>query len=372
MNANLVSNDPAKRESRVIRVLIVGDSLMINNLFKAMLDGLPDIQVVGEATNGQDAIRMALRLRPNIITMDIRMPQMDGLEAIHQIMSIEPIPIVVVSSSVYAGDYNIAFNAIEAGALTVIEKPKGLDEKDYDSVREQLITSIRTLSGVKLILRPHKKADHPANIGSKTAMLHSYVLRAVQVVAIASSTGGPPVLAQILSSLPDDFSIPILIVQHNLPAFMPAMVEWLSTRTKMPVSMVEDGRQMKNGHVYIAPGDAHITVTADRTLHIDQSPFVKGNHPSATRLFQSVASAFGKNSIGIVLTGMGDDGADGLVDMVAAGAYIMVQDEISSVVFGMPKAAIDRNLADEILSPEEMVTRLTKLHHHMNSSHKVG
>ena len=125
MNANLVSNDPAKRESRVIRVLIVGDSLMINNLFKAMLDGLPDIQVVGEATNGQDAIRMALRLRPNIITMDIRMPQMDGLEAIHQIMSIEPIPIVVVSSSVYAGDYNIAFNAIEAGALTVIEKPKG-------------------------------------------------------------------------------------------------------------------------------------------------------------------------------------------------------------------------------------------------------
>ena len=136
--------------------------------------------------------------------------------------------------------------------------------------------------------------------------------------------------------------------------------------------MVEDGRQMKNGHVYIAPGDAHITVTADRTLHIDQSPFVKGNHPSATRLFQSVASAFGKNSIGIVLTGMGDDGADGLVDMVAAGAYIMVQDEISSVVFGMPKAAIDRNLADEILSPEEMVMRLTKLHHHMNSSHKVG
>jgi two-component system chemotaxis response regulator CheB len=129
MNANLVSNDPAKRESRVIRVLIVDDSLMINNLFKAMLDGLPDIQVVGEATNGQDAIRMALRLRPNIITMDIRMPQMDGMEAIRQIMSIEPIPIVVVSSSVYAGDYNIAFNAIEAGALTVIEKPKGLDEK---------------------------------------------------------------------------------------------------------------------------------------------------------------------------------------------------------------------------------------------------
>ncbi len=370
MNATPISNDPAKRNSRVIRVLIVDDSPLINTLFKAMLDGLPDIQVVGEATNGQDAIRMALRLHPNLITMDIRMPQMDGLEAIRQIMSIEPIPIIVVSSSVYASDFNTAFNAIEAGALTVIEKPKGLDEKDFEAVREQLITSIRTLSGVNLILRPHKKTGHLTNIGPKTAMLHSYVLRSIQAIAIASSTGGPPVLAQILSGLPEDFSIPILIVQHNLPAFMPAMVEWLSTRTKIPVSIVQEGMRMEISHIYVAPGDAHLTVTADRILHVDHSAPVKGNRPSATRLFQSVASAFDKNAIGIVLTGMGDDGADGLANMASAGAHIMVQDEASSVVFGMPKAVIDRHLADEILSPEEIVTRLTKLHHHMNSSYR--
>jgi two-component system chemotaxis response regulator CheB len=370
MNTSPLRNDPAKRDPRVIRVLIVDDSPLINSLFKAMLDGLPDIQVIGEATNGQDAIRMAMRLRPNVITMDIRMPQMDGLEAIRQIMSIQPTPIIVVSSSVYAADFNTAFSAIESGALTVIEKPRGLDEKDFDSVREQLITSIRTLSGVTLIPRQHKKADRAANVGAKTAMLHSYVLRAVQAVAIASSTGGPPVLAEILSSLPEGFSIPILIVQHNLPAFMPAMVEWLNTRTKIPVAIAKEGMLMDFRHIYVAPGDAHLTVNADRTLHVDQSPPVKGYRPSATRLFQSVASAFDKNAIGIVLTGMGEDGVDGLAVMAAAGAHIMAQDEFSSVVFGMPKAAIDRNIVDEILSPEEIVARLTKLHHHMNSPHR--
>jgi two-component system chemotaxis response regulator CheB len=365
MSANPTGSDSVKRDSRVIRVLIVDDSPLINNLFKAMLDGLPDIQVVGEATNGQDAIRMMLRLRPNVITMDIRMPQMDGLEAIRQIMSIQPTPIIVVSSSVYAADYNTAFSAIESGALTVIEKPKGLDEKDFDAVREQLITAIRTLSGVTLIPRPHKQADHPANIGPKTALLHSYVLRAVQVVAIASSTGGPPVLAKILSSLPDDFSIPILIVQHNIPAFMPAMAEWLNTRVNLAVDIAREGVQMQAGHVYIAPGDAHLYVTSERILHVEQAAPIKGYRPSATRLFKSVAAAFGNNAIGIVLTGMGDDGVDGLAEMATAGAHVMVQDEASSLIFGMPKAAIDRNLADEILSPEEIATRLTKLHHHM-------
>jgi len=363
-----MTTDPARRESKVNRVLIVDDSPLINSMFKEMLGELPDIQVVGEATNGQDAIRMAMRLRPSIITMDIRMPQMDGLEAIRQIMSIMPTPIIVVSSSVYAADYNIAFNAIEAGALTVIEKPKGLDEKNYDQVREQLIISIRTLSGLTLIPRHQKKSELPANVGPKTAMLHSYVLRSIQAIAIASSTGGPPVLAQVLSALPDDFSIPILIVQHNLPTFMTALAEWLGTRTKIPVSLAKEGMPMENRHIYVASGDAHLTVTSDRILHIDQSPAVNGYRPSASRLFQSVAAAFGNSAMGIILTGMGDDGVDGLAEMAAAGSHIMAQDEVTSVIFGMPKAAIDRNIVDEILSPDEMIARLTKLHQHLNPS----
>jgi two-component system chemotaxis response regulator CheB len=172
-----------------------------------------------------------------------------------------------------------------------------------------------------------------------------------------------------LGSLPDDFSIPILIVQHNVPAFMSAMVEWLRTRTKIPIDLATDGMQMNFNHIYVAPGDMHLTVGADRILRVEQSAQVKGYRPSATRLFQSVASAFGANAIGIILTGMGDDGVDGAAEMVAAGAHIMAQDEATSAIFGMPKAAIDRHLAGEILSPEEMATRLTKLHNHIKGRH---
>jgi two-component system chemotaxis response regulator CheB len=348
--------------------LIVDDSPLINNIFKSMLGEFADIEVVGEANNGQDAIRMALRLHPDIITMDIRMPQMDGLEAIRQIMSIQPIPIIVVSSNVHASDYNIAFNAIEAGALTVIEKPKGLDVKNYEMVRDQLVASIRSLAGLPLIPRTHKVPLRPANIGPKTAMLHSYVLQSIQAIAIAASTGGPPVLAQILSALPEDFSIPFLIVQHNMPTFMDAFAEWLRTRVKIPVSVAREGLFMERRHIYVAPGDAHLTVSLDRILHVDQSSPVGGYCPSANRLFKSVADSFGNRSIGIILTGMGDDGVDGLADMAAVRAHTMVQDESTSVVFGMPRVAIQRNLADEILTPDEIILRLTKLHQYMKYS----
>ena len=361
-------SNAAKNASRMKRVLIVDDSPLINSLFKEMLNDQPDIQVVGEATNGHDAIRMALRLRPNIITMDIRMPQMDGLEAIRQIMSIQPMPIIVVSSSVYAADYNIAFSAIEAGALTVIEKPKGLDEKNYTLVRDQLVESIRSLAGVIVIPRSSKTAPITADVDPRTAMLHSLVLRSVQAIAIATSTGGPPVLGHILSALPDNFAIPILIVQHNLATFMPALAEWLGARTKIPVSVAREGIMMENHHIYVAPGNAHLTVTSDRLLHVDQSLPVNGYRPSADRLFQSVASAFGKQSIGIILTGMGDDGANGLGELAKAGAHIIAQDEASSVVFGMPKVAIERNIVDEIASPDEIISRLTKLNKHLYPS----
>ncbi len=355
--------------SRVIRVLIVDDSPLIKSLFRAMLEGVPDIQVAGEANNGQEAIRQAMRLRPDVITMDIRMPQMDGLEAIRQIMSIQPIPIIVVSSNVHASDYNIAFNAIEAGALTVIEKPKGLDEKNFEAVRNQLITALRSLAGLPMIRRIPVTGKLSGDVGPKTAMLHSYVLQSIQAIAIAASTGGPPVLAQILGALPPDFSIPILIVQHNMPTFTSALVDWLGTRVHIPVSVATSGAVMENHHIYIAPGNAHLTISGTRTLRVDPSAPVNGYCPSADRLFESVARAFGNQAIGIVLTGMGDDGVNGLAKMAETGAHIMAQDEASSVVFGMPKVVIERNLADEILAPHEMVARLTKLHHHMKAAH---
>ena len=352
--------------SAPIRVLIVDDSPVISTMLASMLEDAADIEVAGQAFTGQEAVRQALRLRPDVITMDIRMPQMDGLEATRQIMRVQPMPIVVVSSSVYAADYNIAFNAIEAGALTVIEKPKGLGVDDYDTVRDQLLSSIRSLAGAKLLLRRDMPAQ-AASVGPLTALLHTYFMRSVQVVAIASSTGGPPVLMQILEALPADFAIPIVIVQHILPAFVPGLVDWLNSRAKVRVELAAQGTRLQPGLAYLAPGDMHLTLAFDRTLVLDQSAPLNGQRPSATRLFQSVARACSAGAIGIVLTGMGEDGVDGLAAMSRAGAHIIAQSEATCTIFGMPKAAIDRKLVDEVLSPPEMTQRLIKLHRFMQS-----
>jgi two-component system chemotaxis response regulator CheB len=347
-------------------VVIADDSPVITKMLTAMLEDVPDIQVVGQATDGHEAIRMTIRHRPDVITMDIRMPRMDGLEATRQIMRVQPTPIIVVSSSVYASDYNTAFSAIEAGALTVIEKPKGLGIQDYEAVREQLITAIRTMSNVTMVAR-YKEAPKAGEIGPMTAMLHTYFMRSVQVVAIAASTGGPPVLMQIFSSLPQDFSIPIVVVQHVLPAFVQGLAEWLNSRANLAVRVACEGDKLVRGQVLIAPGEAHLTVATDKTIRLEYSAPINGQLPSATPLFKSVAKAFGSNAVGIVLTGMGDDGADGLETLGKAGAHIIAQSEASSIVFGMPKAAIQRSIVDEILSPEEIITRLTKLHRHILS-----
>lgn len=346
-----------------IKVLVVDDSSLVRTLIVSMLDDVADIIVVGQATNGLEAVRMALRLKPDVVTMDIRMPQMDGLEATRRIMSLQPTPIVVLSSSVYASDYGVAFNAIEAGALTVIEKPKGLGTQDYDLVRAQLITSIRTMAGVAVVGRPTGSLRRDG-VGLRTAMLHEIFSRSVGLIGIASSTGGPPVLMQLFSSLPKDFSIPIIVVQHILAPFAPAMVEWLNTRSALPVVLASDGIRYSPGKILICPGDRHLTVSAGGIVRVDDGEPVQGQRPSANRMFESMSRMAGASSVGIILTGMGDDGVDGLSSLSKAGGHVIAQDEGSCVIFGMPKMAIQRGVVDEVLSPEGIIQRLTKLHHH--------
>lgn len=356
-----------KPDGRVIRVLIVEDSPLIRDVIESMLNDTPDIKVVGKASDGQEGLRMVVRLHPDVVTMDIRMPRMDGLEATRRIMAIAPVPIIVITSSAYVLDTNSAFNAIEAGALNVIEKPKGLGAKDYELIQTQLISAIRTMADVKVIGRmgmlPKKEG-----IGLLTAMLNDYFSHQVKAVAIAASTGGPPVLMEIFSSLPRDFSIPILVVQHILAPFVQGLVEWLNTRSALPLSIAAEGMKILPGNIYLPPGDCHLTVTAGGIIHLDPGEPYRGQRPSATILFDSVAKTFSKNSVGIVLTGMGEDGLEGLEKMSQAGAHIIAQNQATSTVFGMPGAAITHHIVDEVLSPEGIVARLTKLHRHMQSS----
>jgi two-component system chemotaxis response regulator CheB len=349
--------------SRMIRVLIVDDSPSIRTILNVMLSELPDIQVVGNAIHGAEAVRMALRLKPDVITMDIRMPVMDGLEATTQIMRVCPTPIIVVASDVSASDYNIEFSALEAGALTVIEKPYGLLAKNFDVVRDQLISTVRTMAGIKVLSR-NKSAFASSNIGPMTAMLQSLFTHPVRVAGIAASTGGPPVLKYIFDNLPKDFSIPIVVVQHVLDAFAQGMADWLNGSSPLTVKTAVDQEKLAPGRAYIAPGGSHLVVGPGGVLQLLNSAPLKGHRPSATLLFDSIAKTFGKDSVGIILTGMGDDGVEGLQTLGKKGAHIIAQNEETCTVYGMPKMAIEAGTVDEILGPDEIVTRLVKLHTH--------
>lgn len=343
-----------------IRVLVVDDSMVVRQILVSMLETVPGFEVVGQARDGEEAVRLTARLRPDVITMDIRMPRLDGLGAIHQIMSSTPTPIVVVAASVYEPDRNIAFSAIEAGALTVVEKPSGITSEAYESARDQLVTTIRLMSDVQVVtLRPDRRADVKSldrQVGKVGAAGASSIN--AELIAIAASTGGPGVLREIFRMLPGDLAIPIVTVQHITPGFAQGFAQWLDGETELRVSLAKDGEHLEAGRVLIAPDDTHLTVAPGRIVRLDNSEPVKGQRPSATRLFDSVAKVYGAASVGVVLTGMGDDGADGLQNLRQSGGHVIAQNEESCVVFGMPKAAIERGFVDRIMSPDKIASVL--------------
>ena len=335
-----------------VRVLVVDDSPTVRQILVSMLEAEPGFQVVGQAQDGEEAVQMTARLRPNVITMDIRMPRMDGLQATKQIMASSPTPIVVVAASIYDEDLNIAFNAVAAGALTVVEKPKGLTPDDFATVREQLVKTIRLMADVPVVtIWPDRR--RPTRVRTPEAEC--------ALIAIAASTGGPGVLREILSALPSDLSVPIVITQHITQGFVQGFANWLNGATDLDVAVAEDGEPIAAGRVLIAPDDVHLTVTPGGRVRLVDSPPLKGLRPSATLLFESVAKSYGSSAVAVVLTGMGDDGASGLEDLQRAGGTIIAQSESSCVVFGMPKAAIERGIVDHILVPEEISDLLTQL-----------
>ncbi len=345
-----------------IRVLVVDDSIVVRQILVSMLESEPGFQVVGQARDGEEAVRLTARLRPDVITMDIRMPRLDGLGAIGQIMSTTPTPIVVVAASVYESDLNIAFTAIEAGALTVVEKPRGITTEAYEATRDQLVMAIRLMSDVQVVtIRPAWRRPESVSIQPVDVKDTSGATPTANLIAIAASTGGPGVLRGIFHALPGDFAIPIVAVQHITSGFAKGFARWLNGETALEIKLAKDGEQVKPGRVLIAPDDTHLTIAPDGIVRLDHSEPVKGQRPSATRLFESAASTCGASTVGIVLTGMGEDGADGLESLHRAGGHIIAQDEESCVVFGMPKAAIERQIVNRIMSPDKIVSVLKYL-----------
>ncbi len=348
-----------------IRVLVVDDSQTMRDILKNMLHGAAGIQVVGTARDGLEAIELTASLRPDVITMDIRMPRLNGLEATRQIMSSTPTPIIVVANNIYEAEINIAFNATIAGALTVVEKPHGLDAASYDTVRQQIITTIQLMADVQVVaLAPHEQAaSHPVAPPRDSFKPTT----PCELIAITASAGGPGVLREILQCLPADFSIPIIIVQHIARGFGQGFAHWLNSLTPLPVSLAQSGEALVPGHVLLAPEDRHLILTPGNIVQLVQAEPVNGQRPSATRLFESLAAVYGPAAVGVILSGMGDDGVAGLERLHAAGGHVIAQSEDSCVVPGMPKTAMARGIVDRVLTPGEIAAAMLQLDNHRKS-----
>jgi len=348
----------------MIRVLVVDDSAVIREFLAHVLTGAPDIEVAGMAANGEEALEAAGRLRPDVITMDIHMPKMDGLAATRRIMETCPVPIVIVSGSSTAREVATTFHALEAGAVGFVQRPKGFGSLEYQRMSAELVKMVRLMSEVRVVRR-WPRAIHPqgreavprpfqiAN-GRETA-------RNVRMIAIGCSTGGPLTVQTILSALKGDLRAPVLIVQHMSPGFVEGFATWLSSSTGFPVSIAVHGERCGAAHAYVAPDDSHLEISSEGRIILSKAPPENGVRPSVCRLFRSTAEAYGGRAAGVLLTGMGRDGAEGLKVLKEKGGVTVAQDEESSVVYGMPEAAVRLGAAMHVLPPEDIAVLLNKL-----------
>jgi two-component system chemotaxis response regulator CheB len=314
--------------ARPIRVLVADDSTTLRTALCALLAEDPRLNIVGQAADGVEAVEKAIALQPDVITMDVNMPRLDGLGATAAIMAETPARVLVVSSVRQHRQLELSFKAMAAGALEVIAKPDGgADEMRRWALR--VAEAVRLMAEVPVIRR-HRRSAAP---------IRPSLIRGAQVdvVALVASTGGPPALAQVLGALKRDLPIPVLIAQHIANGFTPGLVRWFSSVSSMRVDIARDGELPLPGRVYLAPDGADLEV--DREGHL-RTPASTGLHcPSGNRLLSSIARVYGSRAAGFVLTGMGDDGAQGLLELKRAGGATYAQDEQSSVVFGMPQAA---------------------------------
>jgi len=344
----------------MIRTLIVEDSPVAQQLLAHILASDPRIQVVGIVDEGEKAIAAVERLRPDVVTMDIHMPGLNGFDTTRCIMEKNPVPIVIVSGSFSADHIEKGFRAMEAGALTMLRKPRGIGHPEHVNDAKELIKNVVTMSEVKVIRRwPHRVKEGslaPVPLtGARTAPT------AIRLVAIGASTGGPAVLQRIFAALPKTFPVPIVVVQHMAAGFMESFLIWLNASTGFPSSIATPGDLLAPGHAYFAPEGLHMLVRGNHRIALSAAEPRNGLCPSVNNLFRSVAEVYGPNAAGVLLTGMGRDGADELGRMKQRGAVTVVQDQESSVVFGMPGEAVKLGAAEFILAPDRIAELLTQL-----------
>ena len=338
-----------------IRVLIVEDSKVIRELLEHIIGRDPRLEIVGSVESAEEALRILPRVSPDVISMDIRLPGMNGFEATQTIMRERPTPVVVVSASVEQADLQITMNALRAGALTVLEKPVGTTSAEYEALAQRLCTQLAIMSQVKVVRR-HRDA-RPTQRLVRTAVSRPSDYR---VLGVVSSTGGPNALIQLLNGLCADFPLPILLVQHITSSFLEGFAAWLDGVCPFSVEIATDRQIPARGKVYLAPRDRHLRIEKGY-LNIHSGDPVCAQRPSGTVLFQSMASAFGPQALGVLLTGMGDDGAEGLLELRKSGGYTIAEDESTAVVYGMPAEALRRGAVLDSLPLPAIALRILEL-----------
>lgn len=347
----------------MINILLVDDSPTQLMLLRQLFEAEADLHIVGCAKNGQEAVELTALLKPDLITMDIHMPVMDGLEATRLIMMRNPTPIVIISSTVQDETLNTTFKALEAGAVSVLEKPTDIFLPAFRSKRTKMIDTIRTMSEIKIIKR--RFFTKPV-VGEKAVITPDKldINRHYELVAFGASVGGPQTLKTILASLPKDFPVPIVVVQHMTLGFTSGFVQWLNENVTLTVKEARSQEILQAGVVYFAPDNYHLEVGRQQgnlIAKLSKSPPISGFRPSVTALLSSVAKTCGKNAIGIILTGMGNDGAQGLLEMKQAHAHTLIQDPQSAVVFGMPGVAQSLGAVDKVIPLDKISTYITAL-----------
>jgi two-component system, chemotaxis family, protein-glutamate methylesterase/glutaminase len=346
-------------EQKVIRVLVVDDSRVVAEFLTDLLNADERIQVVAVARDGEEAVEAAQRTKPDVITMDIHMPRVNGFDATRKIMETCPTPIVIVSGTASTDEVALNFRAVEAGALAVLARPNHADDPNHGTAK-QLLDTVKLMSEVKVVKRwARSRYALPAHVPAEAEV--EKPPGPVQAVAIGASTGGPLALQTILANLPRNFSVPVLIVQHMTPGFAEGFVEWLADASRFSVRVAVDGEVLLPGHAYVAPDDFHMGVRSGPRIHLAADAKESGVRPSVSFLLRSVRQMFGSNAVGVVLTGMGRDGAEELRRLRDAGAITIAQDETSSVVHGMPGEAIGLGAARHVLPPEAIARILANI-----------
>jgi two-component system chemotaxis response regulator CheB len=344
----------------VIKVLVVDDLPVVREFITHILETDPEIRVIGTACDGEAAIKAARDLQPNVVTMDVHMPKMDGFEATRIIMETNPVPIIIVSGSNDPREVSMTFRAVEAGAVAFVARPAGMGHPDNEKTAKELLQNVRAMAGVRVVRRwPSSARDDKALSLPEKAVRRE--TSETGVVAIGASTGGPVVIQRILASLSRDFPIPVLVVQHMAKGFTKGFAEWLALSSGIPVKLAGHGEPLHPGCAYVAPDGFDMLVEKAGCITLRKGDNSKTHCPSVSRLFRSVAEVYGANAIGILLTGMGKDGAEELLLMKGRGAVTMSQNEESSIVYGMPGEAERINAATYILPPGSIIDVLKRV-----------